>query len=74
MLTNSGRLETANDQLSLAATSFQNTGGTVLHAGTGALDLSGISLDDVGGSLVTYGDLTLEQSTGPTAPRSRPGA
>ncbi|WP_460149876.1 two-partner secretion domain-containing protein [Pseudomonas sp. S3_A03] len=62
MLTNSGRLETANDQLSLAATSFQNTGGTVLHAGTGALDLSGISLDDVGGSLVTYGDLTLEQS------------
>lgn len=48
LLNNSGSLETANDQLSLAATTFQNAGGKVLHVGTGLLDLSGISLDDVG--------------------------
>lgn len=63
LLTNSGRLETANDQLSLAATTFQNTGGTVLHVGTGLLDLSEISLDDVGGSLTTNGDLTLNKAS-----------
>lgn len=62
LLKNSGSLDTANDQLSLAATSFQNTGGKVLHVGTGVLDLSGISLDDVGGSLVTQGDLTLDKA------------
>ena len=62
LLNNSGSLETANDQLSLAATRFQNTGGKVLHVGTGALDLSGISLDDVGGSLVTNGDLILDKA------------
>ncbi len=62
LLNNSGSLETANDQLSLAATTFQNTGGKVLHVGTGVLDLSGISLDDVGGSLVTHGDLTLDKA------------
>lgn len=62
LLNNSGSLETANDQLSLAATTFQNTGGKVLHVGTGVLDLSGISLDDVGGSLVTHGDLTLDKT------------
>lgn len=61
LLNNSGSLETANDQLSLAATRFQNTGGKVLHVGTGALDLSGISLDDVGGSLVTNSDLTFDK-------------
>ena len=62
LLNNSGSLETANDQLSLAATRFQNTGGKVLHVGTGVLDLSGISLDEVGGSLVTNGDLTLDKA------------
>ncbi|WP_342308675.1 hemagglutinin repeat-containing protein [Pseudomonas fluorescens] len=62
LLNNSGSLETANDQLSLAATRFQNTGGKVLHVGTGVLDLNGISLDDVGGSLVTNGDLTLDKA------------
>ncbi|NWC85343.1 hemagglutinin repeat-containing protein [Pseudomonas reactans] len=62
LLNNSGSLETANDQLSLAAGTFQNTGGKVLHVGTGVLDLSGISLDDVGGSLVTHGDLTLDKT------------
>ncbi|MGY1950244.1 two-partner secretion domain-containing protein [Pseudomonas pergaminensis] len=61
LLNNSGSLETANDQLSLAANRFQNTGGKVLHVGTGVLDLSGISLDDVGGSLVTNGDLTFDK-------------
>lgn len=63
LLNNSGSLETANTQLSLAAGSFQNTGGKVLHVGTGVLDLSGISLDDVGGSLVTQGDLTLDKTS-----------
>ena len=63
LLNNSGSLETANTQLSLAAGSFQNTGGKVLHVGTGVLDLSGISLDDVGGSLVTQGDLTLDKAS-----------
>ncbi|BDB16972.1 hypothetical protein cym2001_03370 [Pseudomonas sp. CYM-20-01] len=63
LLNNSGSLETANDQLSLAATRFQNTGGKVLHVGTGVLDLSGISLDDVGGSLVTNGDLTFDKAS-----------
>ena len=62
LLNNSGSLETANTQLSLAAGRFQNTGGKVLHVGTGVLDLSGISLDDVGGSLVTQGDLTLDKT------------
>ena len=62
LLNNSGSLETANSELSLAADSFQNTGGKVLHVGTGVLDLSGISLDDVGGSLVTQGDLTLDKT------------
>ena len=62
LLNNSGSLETANDQLSLAATHFQNAGGKVLHVGTGALDLSGISLEDVGGSLVTNGDLILDKA------------
>ena len=62
LLNNSGSLETANDQLSLAAGTFQNTGGKVLHVGTGVLDLSGISLDDVGGSVVTQGDLTLDKA------------
>ena len=63
LLNNSGSLETANDQLNLAATRFQNTGGKVLHVGTGVLDLSGISLDEVGGSLVTNGDLTLDKAS-----------
>lgn len=63
LLNNSGSLETANTELSLAAGTFQNTGGSVLHVGTGALDLSGISLDDVGGSLVTHGDLTLNKAS-----------
>lgn len=61
LLNNSGSLETANTELSLAAGTFQNRGGSVLHVGTGVLDLSGISLDDVGGSLVTHGDLTLDK-------------
>lgn len=62
LLNNSGQLETANNQLSLAAGSFQNAGGTVLHVGNGVLDISGLSLDDVGGSLVTQGDLTLDKA------------
>ncbi|NVZ52349.1 hemagglutinin repeat-containing protein [Pseudomonas sp. B6002] len=63
LLANSGKLETANNELSLAAGTFNNVGGSVLHVGKGTLDLSGISLDDVGGSLVTQGDLTLDKAS-----------
>ncbi|SDS13035.1 hemagglutinin repeat-containing protein [Pseudomonas trivialis] len=62
LLSNSGALEAANNALSLAAGAFQNTGGSVLHVGSGVFDLSGINLDEVGGSLVSHGDLTLDKA------------
>ncbi|WP_095092859.1 hemagglutinin repeat-containing protein [Pseudomonas sp. Irchel 3A5] len=57
-----GALESANTDLSLAAGSFQNLNGSVLHVGTGALDVSGLALDNVGGSLVTRGGLTFNKA------------
>ncbi|UZE31254.1 two-partner secretion domain-containing protein [Pseudomonas asplenii] len=54
-----GRLETANTDLGLDAGSFQNQGGSLLHAGTGLFAISMANLSNVGGQLVTYGDLTL---------------
>lgn len=57
-----GKLEAANADLSLAAGTFQNQGGSVLHVGTGVFDISGINLDNVGGSLVTQGDLSLDKT------------
>ncbi|UXZ96081.1 hemagglutinin repeat-containing protein [Pseudomonas phytophila] len=63
MLDNSnGKLETANSDLSLAASTFQNLGGSVLHVGSGALDLDGLNLDNAGGSIVTQGDLTFKKA------------
>jgi len=54
-----GRLETANTDLGLDAGSFQNQGGSLLHAGSGLFAISMANLSNVGGQLVTYGDLTL---------------
>ncbi|NWD05575.1 two-partner secretion domain-containing protein [Pseudomonas gingeri] len=54
-----GTLETANTDLGLDAGSFHNQGGSVLHVGTGLFAIAMANLSDVGGHLVTYGDLTL---------------
>ncbi|WP_257153400.1 two-partner secretion domain-containing protein [Pseudomonas sp. ICMP 561] len=63
LLDNSGgALESANTDLSLAAGSFQNLNGSILHVGTGALDVSGLALDNAGGSLVTRGGLTFNKA------------
>nr|WP_234016597.1 hemagglutinin repeat-containing protein [Pseudomonas palleroniana] len=56
-----GVLETANTNLTLTAGSFQNLGGNVLHVGTGNFGIAPANLNDVGGSLVTRGDLTISQ-------------
>ena len=56
-----GVLETANNDLTLNAGSFQNLGGNVLHVGTGKFGIAPANLNDVGGSLVTRGDLTITQ-------------
>ncbi|WP_460124548.1 two-partner secretion domain-containing protein [Pseudomonas sp. S2_C03] len=58
-----GRLETANTDLSIEATGFKNQGGSLLHAGSGVFGLSMANLNDVGGRLVTQGDLTLDTDT-----------
>jgi filamentous hemagglutinin len=58
----SGTLETANTDLSLAASNFQNLGGSVLHVGSGALDLEELNLNNAGGSIVTQGDLTFKKA------------
>ncbi|WP_439863550.1 hemagglutinin repeat-containing protein [Pseudomonas antarctica] len=54
-----GVLETANTNLTLNAGSLQNLGGSVLHVGTGTFGIAPVNLNDVGGSLVTRGDLTI---------------
>ncbi|MDQ0737878.1 hemagglutinin repeat-containing protein [Pseudomonas sp. W4I3] len=56
-----GVLETANTNLTLDAGSLQNLGGSVLHVGTGNFGIAPANLNDVGGSLVTRGDLTITQ-------------
>ncbi|MGU9829621.1 hemagglutinin repeat-containing protein [Pseudomonas sp. LF242] len=56
-----GVLETANNDLTLNAGSLQNLGGNVLHVGTGTFGIAPANLNDVGGSLVTRGDLTISQ-------------
>jgi filamentous hemagglutinin len=58
-----GRLETANTDLSIEAAGFKNQGGSLLHAGNGVFGLSMANLNDVGGRLVTQGDLTLDTDT-----------
>ncbi|MDD1016649.1 hemagglutinin repeat-containing protein [Pseudomonas sp. TNT2022 ID1025] len=54
-----GVLETANSDLTLNASDFQNSGGNVLHAGRGTFDISTANLTRAGGNLVTRGGLTL---------------
>jgi filamentous hemagglutinin len=55
-----GRLEAANTDLSIEAGGLQNQGGNLLHAGTGVFGISMANLNDVGGRLVTQGDLILD--------------
>ncbi|SCX72437.1 filamentous hemagglutinin, partial [Pseudomonas sp. NFACC32-1] len=54
-----GTLETANTDLTLGAASFLNTGGSLLHVGTGLFDISTANVTGAGGTLVTRGGLTI---------------
>ena len=54
-----GTLETANTDLTLGTGSFLNTGGSLLHVGTGTFDISTANLMNAGGALVTRGGLTI---------------
>ncbi|WP_460949857.1 filamentous hemagglutinin N-terminal domain-containing protein [Pseudomonas marginalis] len=58
-----GVVETANTNLGLAATTFQNTGGQLLHTGEGDFDISLPNVTGAGGSIVTRGGLTLNADT-----------
>lgn len=58
-----GIVETANTDLALVATTFQNTGGQLLHAGEGDFDISLPNVTGAGGSIVTRGGLTLNADT-----------
>nr|WP_225920141.1 hemagglutinin repeat-containing protein [Pseudomonas vanderleydeniana] len=58
-----GTVETANNDLDFDVASFQNQGGSLLHANTGVFGISMANLNDVGGRLVTQGDLTLATDT-----------
>ncbi|WP_460107265.1 two-partner secretion domain-containing protein [Pseudomonas sp. H1_F01] len=54
-----GTLETANSDLTLGAGSFLNSGGSLLHVGTGTFDISTANVIGAGGTLVTRGGLTI---------------
>ncbi len=54
-----GAVETANQDLTLAAASFQNNGGQLLHVGEGTFDISLPNVTGAGGTVVTRGGLTL---------------
>ncbi|MDD0994746.1 DUF637 domain-containing protein [Pseudomonas sp. TNT2022 ID1044] len=58
-----GLLETANTQLTLATSSFLNSGGNVTHVGIGNFDIDMGNVMGAGGTLVTRGDLTLEANS-----------
>nr|WP_256662533.1 MULTISPECIES: hemagglutinin repeat-containing protein [unclassified Pseudomonas] len=58
-----GTLETANTDLTLGAASFLNTGGSLLHVGTGLFDISTANVTGAGGTLVTRGGLTISTDT-----------
>ncbi|WP_223547478.1 DUF6883 domain-containing protein [Pseudomonas sp. A-B-19] len=58
-----GTVESANSDLTLAAGSFLNTGGTLLHVGTGTFGLSMANVVNAGGSVITRGGLTLNADT-----------
>ncbi len=59
----SGVVETANTDLTLAANSFQNSDGRLLHLGDGNFDISLPNVTGAGGSIVTRGGLTLNADT-----------
>ncbi|WP_259765933.1 DUF637 domain-containing protein, partial [Pseudomonas protegens] len=54
-----GLLETANTDLTLAASDFLNQGGSLLHLGEGNFDIATGNVINAGGSLITRGGLTL---------------
>jgi filamentous hemagglutinin len=54
-----GTVESANTNLTLAASGLLNVGGNVLHVGTGLFDIATGQLGSAGGNFVTRGDLTL---------------
>ncbi|EJL02578.1 adhesin/hemagglutinin, HecA family [Pseudomonas fluorescens Q2-87] len=54
-----GTVESANSDLILNASRFQNLGGSLLHVGSGVFDISTANITNAGGSLVTRGGLTL---------------
>ena len=54
-----GLLETANTDLTLAASGLLNQGGSLLHLGEGDFDIATGNVINAGGSLVTRGGLTL---------------
>lgn len=58
-----GAVETANQDLILAAASFQNSGGQLLHMGEGNFDISLPNVTGAGGTIVTRGGLTLNADT-----------
>lgn len=58
-----GAVETANQDLTLAAASLQNNGGQLLHVGEGTFDISLPNVTNAGGTVVTRGGLTLNADT-----------
>lgn len=54
-----GRIETANTNLVLGAASLQNSGGSILHVGTGNFGLSAAQVMGAGGDLSTNSLLSL---------------
>ncbi|WP_460097189.1 hemagglutinin repeat-containing protein [Pseudomonas sp. S3_C01] len=58
-----GLLESANTDLTLAAPSLLNAGGTVTHVGQGEFGISTANVMNAGGSLLTRGGLTLNASS-----------
>ncbi|QXH78669.1 hemagglutinin repeat-containing protein [Pseudomonas salmasensis] len=58
-----GAVETANQDLTLAAANFQNNGGQLLHVGEGTFDISLPNVTGAGGTVVTRGGLTLNADT-----------
>ncbi|WP_152979123.1 hypothetical protein, partial [Pseudomonas corrugata] len=56
-------LETANTDLTLGAGSFLNSGGSLLHVGSGTFDISTANVIAAGGTLVTRGGLNISTDT-----------
>ena len=58
-----GTLESASTDVTLLAGSFQNADGKVLHSGSGTFAIDPANLDNLGGSLVTRGGMTINKDT-----------